>query len=175
MSEQSPAIAVVYNGDGFDIVQRGRWQKDADGYFVIGERYLIQEVGERSSNSHRHYFACVNEAWKNLPDDLLRLYPSAEHLRKHALIRTGFADIQDTIFGSKQDAERAAALIRPLDGYAIIETRGPVVTIYRAKSQRRRAMDKDEFQRSKDAVLDWISKLLGTNPEALSRNVMEAA
>ncbi len=46
---------------------------------------------------------------------------------------------------------------------------GATITEYRAKSQSLRAMGKQEFQASKDAVLGYISDLIGVKPSELEQ------
>lgn len=167
-------ILLVWEGDGFKPAS-AYWQSRADKHFVIGERYMMEEVHQRSQASHNHYFAAVEEAWRNLPEDLAQRFPTSEHLRKYALIRTGFCNEQHVVFMTRKDAERAAALIIPLDEFSVIDVRDTTVARYTAKSQRRRAMDKQEFQASKDAVLGLLSEMIGTSPKQLEHHAGMAA
>jgi hypothetical protein len=161
-----------WEGDCFKPILRHA--KECDRRYVIGEHYALDEVQERSSKSHAAYFAAVNTAWQNLPDELAEKWPTAEHLRKHALIRCGFYDKTSIQASSRAEALRLAAFIRPIDDYAIVTVNGSLVERYTAKSQSYRAMRKDEFQASKQAVLDWISSLVGTDAASLAKNA-EAA
>lgn len=147
-----------------------RWSKEADRAFVVGEVYRMEAVQERSAASHKHYFACLNEAWNNLPEDLASRFPSAEHLRKYALIRTGFAAERSIVCASPAEAERVAAFVKPMDEFAVVLICDAVVKVFTAESQSMRAMGKDRFQRSKDAVLEFISARVG-----VKRNELEAA
>lgn len=142
----------------------------ADKAFVVGERYMLAEHNERSSASHRHYFAAIKDVWDNLDDDAYERFPTPEHLRKHALIRCGFADSRSITCASKAEAMRVAAFVRPQDEYAITTIEGATVTVWTAKSQSSRAMGKEQFQQSKQAVLEWLSQLIGVSPETLERN-----
>ena len=137
--------------------------------------YRLAPYEERSTVSHSHYFACLNDAWANLPDEVAWQYPTAEKLRKTALIRTGYTDERSTVCASNAEALRIAAFIRPMDDYAIVTVKEAVVTIYTAKSQSYRAMGKQEFQKSKDAVIEWISNLIGVATDDLERNAGRAA
>jgi len=121
----------------------------------------------RSAVSHSHYFAAVNEAWRNLPEDMADDFPTSEHLRKWALVKSGFRDERSIACSSRAEALRIAAFVRPIDEFAIVVVREAVVTVYTAKSQSLRAMGKAEFQRSKDGVLDVLAKLIGTSTEDL--------
>lgn len=138
----------------------GRFAREADAQFVIGERYRLTVVEERSAKSHAHYFACVSDAWANLPEQYEGRWPSSEHLRKWALAKAGYCDERTIVAASKAEAIRLAAFIRPMDGYAIVTVSGLVVTVYTPRSQDLRSMDRKTFQESKDAVLGIIENLL---------------
>ncbi|HZH10599.1 MAG TPA: hypothetical protein VEZ24_09525 [Microvirga sp.] len=62
-----------------------------------------------------------------------------------------------------------------MDEYSVVVVRGPIVVVRKPKSQSRRAMGKEEFQQSKQAVLEIVSNMIGVQPEALTRNVGKAA
>jgi hypothetical protein len=138
--------------------------------FVEGRRYWLEETSERSWISHRHEFAWIEEAHTNLPDALVETFPSAEHLRKAALIATGWR--RETVIdcGSRAAAARVAAFARGEDEFARVVVRGSTVTVQKARSQRMHGLDrmlKAEFQQSKDDILNWIAELLDVAPERL--------
>ena len=138
--------------------------------YETSRRYWLDEVSERSWISHRHEFAWIAEAWSNLPEALMDTFPTPEHLRKAALIATGWH--RETIIdaGNAAAALRVAAYARGEDEFAHVVTRGPTVIVHKARSQRMHGldrMDKAEFQASKDAILGWISELIGVTPERL--------
>ena len=81
-----PPIPMRWEGD----VMRPRSARLADKHFVVGMTYRLVEHQERSTATHNHYFAAINEAWQSLPDHLMAEYPSPEHLRKKMLIRAGY-------------------------------------------------------------------------------------
>lgn len=154
-----------------------RWQSLADRHLVVGEEYYLAEHNDRSMNTHRHYFASVAEAWRNLPEHFagLPFTESAEHLRAYALIRTGYCDAHTIVCSSKAEASRMAAFIRPIDGFSIVDVKEATVTRYVAKSQSMKAMDKQEFQQSKAAVLDFLDDLIGVERGTTHRNAGSAA
>ena len=117
--------------------------------------------------SHDHFFASVQEAYNNLPEDLADDFASPEHLRKWALIKAGYRDERSIVASSKAEALRIAAFIRPMDEFSVVVVREATVTQLTAKSQSLRAMGKVEFQRSKDAVFDVLAKLIGTSVDDL--------
>lgn len=141
----------------------------ADRAFVIGEVYTLETVEQRSGPQHRFYFAALAEAWRNLPDALAEEYPDAETLRKKALIRTGYRDERSIVCASKAEARRIAAFIAPMDRYAIVAVSEAVVRVWTAKSQSMRAMGKQEFGESIEAVLAFCAGLIGVAPEDLRK------
>jgi len=135
--------------------------------FAIGEVVSLEPAEVRSSPSHRHFFACVREAWINLPEREAARFPTQEHLRKHALIKAGYCDERSIVCASSAQARRIAAFIRPLDDYAIVTVEGRVIIQFTAKSQSAAAMSKAQFQASKEAVLAILAEMIGVDPVAL--------
>lgn len=134
-----------------------------------GETVYVTIDRERSDASHRHEFAWLKQAWESLPESLAGepWAASPEHLRKYALIQCGYCDVREVVVADGDDAKRVMAFVRPLvDRYAIVAASGPVVRIYTARSQSRRAMGKADFQESKTRIMDWVAQLLGTTAEA---------
>lgn len=164
-----PPVAFAWEGDAFRPAGKF-WQNLADKHYVIGERYKLVPVAERSQRSHQHYFSCIADAHANMPERLLALHPSPEALRKHALIRTGWCDQHTFIADSVPEAKRLAKFLTPIDEFSLVMTAGRVVTRYVAKSQNYRTMNKADFQKSKDDVLDWIAKEIGVERKALEAN-----
>jgi len=155
--------------DGSAMVPPSRFAKQADQQFVIGETYTLAEVQDRSSASHRHYFALINDAWMNLPEAQGERFPSAESLRKYALVKAGYRDERSIVCASKAEAHRVASFIKPMDEYAIVFVFEATVTVYTAKSQSVRAMGKAEFQASKDAVIAVLAEMIDVAPAVLQR------
>jgi hypothetical protein len=147
----------------------------ADKEYVVGERYMLAPYEQRSTASHNHEFAWLHEAWLNLPERYAEQFPTSEHLRKYALIQAGYSDSHSLVCGSKAEALRVAAYIRPLDEFAVVTVNGPVVNRFVAKSQSRRAMGKEEFQRSKTRIMDVVAHMIGVPSETLAREAGRAA
>ncbi len=164
MTDTFPPLAVDWTGEAFVPVHPRR----ADKFLTVGERYTIVQHLQRSVATHNHEFAWLNEAWMNLPENMADRFPTAEHLRKWALIRAGYSDSHTITCKSKAEALRVAAFIRPIDEFALIITQGSTVTRYTAKSQSRRAMGAEDFQRSKEAIMDVVAKMIGVTTEELS-------
>ena len=138
-----------------------------------GETVTVSIERQRSGKSHRHQFAFVKEAWMNLPEHLSDMpwAETAEHLRKHALIATGFHQTYTLDCGSEASARRVKAALVSAEahahGYALGRVRGPVVQIWTPESQSYRAMGGDRFKASKAAILDWIAAQIGVTPDDL--------
>jgi hypothetical protein len=140
--------------------------------FVEGQKYWLEETSERSWVSHAHEFAWIAAAWDNLPEELMEKFPTPTHLRRAALIATGW--YRETLIeaGSKEAARRVAAYAKNEDEFSYVIVRGPTVFVRKAKSQRMHGldrMDKEQFQQSKDAILGWIAQLIGLAPDELMR------
>lgn len=162
-----------WTGDAWEILPGFRRRTDAD--FVVGEVAHLEVVERRSGKSHNHYFAAIADAWRSLPEDLAEQFATHEHLRKRALIATGWRDQTSIVASSKAEARRLAAFIRPIDEFSVVAVNECVVVRMTAKSQSLKAMGAKDFQASKTDVLDWISDLIGTTRDALVRNAGRAA
>ena len=162
-----PPILVEWDGDVF--VPRARFKRRCDEELTVHEIYRMEISEARSRQSHNHYFACIHDAWLNLPEDQADRFPSEEHLRKWALVKAGYRDERSVVCASKAEAQQVAAFIRPMDDHAVVVVRDAVVIAYTAKSQSVRAMGKKEFGESKKAVLDVLAQLLGTTADNLGK------
>ncbi len=156
-------LVFTWDGDAMQIAHFHR--AEADKQYVIGQRYRLVDIEERSQASHNHYFAAVHDVWSSLPDHLVEKFPTEEVLRKHALIMTGFFRERRFAMESPAAARRLAAALKPLDldeDYAIISVNDCVVIERRPLSQSKKGMpEKGQFNRSKQAVLEWIGDLIG--------------
>ncbi|NEU15067.1 hypothetical protein G3T14_23820 [Methylobacterium sp. BTF04] len=174
MTEAIPPLPWHWNGEAL-VPENRHWARRADALFVVGQVYLLVEHQDRSSNSHRHFFAEVKEAWKNLPEHLSEAYPTPDALRKFALIKAGFCDAHPFVCASRAEALRFAAYLKPVDTYAVVTVKEAVVTRYTAQSQSLKAMGKDDFQRSKSAVLEIVAEMVGVSSAELAENARRAA
>lgn len=163
------SMAFKWRGGAFHPVARFLGQ--ACETFVPDATYWLNVEAERTERSHDHQFAWVAEAWKSLPENLADDYPTAEHLRKRALVAAGYFDEQAIDAGNNTAALRVAQGIRsfPGESFSLVIVRGPFVIVRRPKSQSHRAMGGKVFQESKTAILGVIADLLGVEPEALNR------
>ena len=140
-----------------------------------GEVVLVSIERGRSTNSHKHQFAWIKDAWATLPEHLAAMpwAETPETLRKHALIATGFHQSYTLDCGAMATARRVKAALVAAEagkhGYALGRVVGPVVTVWTPESQSLRAMGATRFQESKTAILDWIAAQIGVEPEKLVR------
>lgn len=143
--------------------------------YKVGERYRLAVHEDRSPESHRHYFACINEVFKQLPEEIAAKVPTPEYLRKWALIRCGYRNELVIPCNSEDAAIKAVATVKVLDEYAIAHPDGTVLTIYTAESQNMKAMGRQRFNESKQAVLDLLAGLIGVSVDELGKNAGQAA
>lgn len=140
-----------------------RWMQQAASQWSLGEKKFIEAREERSAASHSHYFAELTALWENLPDGLAERFPSLDHLRRYALIRAGFRDERSFVCKSAAEARRFAAFLRPMDEFAVVGVHEAAIVVWTAKSQSLRAMGRQEFERSKASVLDFVAGLIGAD------------
>lgn len=140
-----------------------------------GEVVSVTIERARSEASHRHQFAWVKDAWLNLPESLRDMpwAETAETLRKHALIATGYHQTYTIDCGANATALRIKAALVAAEakghGYAVGRVRGSALTIWTPESQSYRAMGGERFKASKAAILDWIAAQIGVTAEELRR------
>jgi hypothetical protein len=167
-----PAVAFKWTDDG---VMKPLRPKVADALYVIGETYWLEQEQRRSEISHRHEFAWLREAWKNLPELIASEYATPEHLRKRALILAGYYDETIIDADTHRGAVNVAVAFRARDEFAWIVVRGEYVVVRTAKSQSRQAMKAGEFQESKTKIMDIIAGMIGVAPASLEANAGRAA
>lgn len=166
---------IIFEWDGDAMKPLPHFRRLADKQFVVHENYRMEVVQHRSMESHRHFFAALNEAWGNLPEAHAGRWPTPDHLRRWALVQAGYRNETTYVAVSKAEALRFSAFLRSLDEYAVVTVDGGMVHCCTAKSQSMREMSKKEFQESKTAVLEQIAKLIGVSTDELSSNSGRAA
>lgn len=164
---------MAFTWDGDAMVPRS--PRLADQAYAVDEVYVLVPHEDRSTAGHNHQFAWLKEAWTNLPENLADNFPTPEHLRKRALIEAGWYDETIVDAGSNVAALRVAAAFRQIDDFALVIVRGVHVIRRTAKSQSRRSMNKQEFQASKQAIIEIISSMIGVKPAALANQAGQAA
>lgn len=162
----APPIPTLWDGETFRPL--ANFLRIAREHYGEGEVVPMVRHEERSARTHNHYFACVGEAWKNLPEALAARYPTADHLRKFALVQTGHYEATVYPCQFKTEARRLQAALAANDDYAVIVVDGKTVTRLTAASQSLAAMGKEKFQKSKTDVLEYLAALIGVDPQKLS-------
>ncbi len=169
----APIAPLAFRWDGESMVPVSAVA--ADRQYAIGETYRLVPYEGRSHRSHNHYFAAVEEAWRNLPETLADQFPTPEHLRKYALIKAGYRDQTTIALATKEDAKRIARVVRGLDEFALVTVVGTIITVYTARSQSTRAMGAKTFQQSKNDVLDVLAGMIGVETDTLHWEAGQAA
>lgn len=151
-----------YAGDGEFKAASAYHARALDKHLVIGEVLIWEQVHPRSVKSHSHYFAVLEEAWLNLPETISMEFPTMHHLRTYCLIKAGYCTVTKVACATNRSAITLIASVAEMDSFAVCElTNNNVVTTYRAKSQSTREMGAEEFQKSKTAVLEIVSEMVG--------------
>jgi len=153
----------VYDDDGEPqaaMIPVSRHTERAIKIFVPNQVYVLTAIEERSYASHAHQFAWLHEKWRDLPEVLKTRFPTSEHLRKHALIMSGFRNERAYVCSSIAEARRMAAFLGNMEEHSIVSIRGDVVLYWTAQSQSYPAMGKAAFQRAKSAVLQYTDDLI---------------
>lgn len=154
------------------LVPKQRWLFDR--MFQPGGEYTIEIHEPRSNKSQSHYHAVLRNAWLTMPDNTKKRFVDPDHLRKWSLIQTGWAIERTVACESATTAHAVAATSAALDESAVIIVQGTIVTIATARSQKTTgpgSMNKEEFQKSKQDVLEYVAGLLGVDVSTLSSQV----
>jgi len=167
------AALVLFTWDGEAMQPGSRFAKVCDEKFTVGEVYRMEVNEARSGQSHRHYFASIQEMWENLPEDQCDRFPSPEHLRKYALCRAGYCTSHSIVLAEEADAKDTARAIREAAPFSVLTVKGNVVQIFAPASQSLKAMGKEEFQKSKDAVFDVLAKMIGVKQQSTGQMAEE--
>ena len=173
MTEKIRPIPFIWTGEV--MAPHPRFKGLCDRQFALNEQYVLVINEEASTASRGHYFASLRDAWLNLKEEEAKRFPTQDHLRRWCLIKAGFCDERSIVCDTPSDARRLAMMARSLDGYAVITQKENVVVVYTAKSQSAAAMSKEEFQTSKDAVLDIVSSMIGVNRGTLQKEAGKSA
>ena len=142
--------------------------KEADRRFVCDQIYwLVEAPDELSAKSMRHQFAVLKKAWENLSEADKEQFPTPQHLRKRALIEAGFYTESAIEVGDQATAGRLAVSLRRRDTFAVIFVRDGYLFERVAESQS--SMDRERFQKSKDAIFEIVANMIGVSVAELTR------
>jgi hypothetical protein len=157
----------VFSWTGEAMIPRLRFVEQCKESFIKGENYQLEIRELASAATRAHFFATISDMWLSLPEGMTGPWTkSPEHLRKWALCKAGYADEKIIACDTPKDAKQMALLARSYDEFSLIVVRQSSVHIAMPRSQSVPAMNKEEFQKSKVAVLDVISELIGTKEPA---------
>ena len=166
----SRPILCVFDGEAFRPANPYQARIATDQY---GEGEIIPLIRheQRSEASHNHEFAWLRDCWLSLPEQYA-MEPwaqSPKHLRKYALVRTGYCTTDTIAAGNNAAALRMAAFIRGREEYTLVSVEGSTVRVFTPESQAKAAMGKARFQESKTAIMDFIAGLIGVDPASIPR------
>ena len=165
----------VFTWSGTAMVPQARFLPLCAKQYAVGETYPLMPVEDRSMASHNQYFAAISDGWHNLPETVAVRWPSEEHLRKWCLVQCGFFEEKEFEFETAEKAKTFATFYRKVDDYARIFAHDKKVIIRFAKSQSMAAMGKEQFQKSKQAVLDLIESIVDVEKGTLEREAGQHA
>lgn len=121
---------------------------------------------EEASDAHRNWwFAVLDKAWRNLPDDLRRRFPDKDALRAHVLIKAGWCNSVEFVADSDDKVATVAASLRWTEPYAIVQRVGDVGFAYWPKSQK--GMSRTQFKDVTNRGVMVLAEMLGVDPVAL--------
>ena len=109
----------------------------------------------------KRFFAQIRDVHSNLRDEHRQRWPSAEIMRKHALINVGYCDSMQVAAGSKAAAPRIADAFKHMDRYCLVDVRDSVLTVFTARSMSRNSLRKPQFHEVAEAALHWIFQQTG--------------
>jgi hypothetical protein len=176
--------SITYHCAKEGMVPLARYAAEYARRYVLGKYYTLQEVTERSRESHNLYFKCVEVAWLNLPHGIAERFSTDARLgpdqfRKWCLIMVGLHDQTVEPFDTEEDARRMATIlatqIAKQEGFVVVsidEATRRVVTILVARTQKQKkndpnGMDKKDFEASKTAVLEYACSWIRMGVEEL--------
>lgn len=176
IERKKPAGPVVctWEGDAFRPLP-GRALDAARERYTFGERVALVPYDQRSRLSHDHFMVTVRAGWQNWPEDYPVAIANEDQLRKHALIRTGYYDESACAFASPEDAASYIAMMTRAVDYAEFSTLDTVVVVRIAKTQKKKLMGAQAFQKSKEDVLDFLSAAVGVDVTTLKAEGMRNA
>lgn len=172
----APGVRCVFRDGAFWPLESGGWAARARRFYGEGVEYLMEESPTPSTKTRSHFHATLAEVFKNLPAELAEQYPSIEHLRKRALIETGFCTHTVAVLDNVGQAVRVAGFLKNGTGaFNLVVRRDATVTLYVPLSERDIAKDKARYQDMKDKVLGWAAGLIGVKVDDLKKNTGAAA
>lgn len=148
----------------------GRFDRQQCNGLTFGTILEAEEVKPRSMAHHRFWFALLNDAWENLPDEWQARFPEPEALRKHLLIKAGWCDAREFVADSPEAAATVAAALRWSEPYSAVVVRDNVVFAYVARSQKLTAQNRKEFVAVTERAQHVLAGILGCDIAELMKS-----
>ncbi len=112
-------IRMRHQGGGHWTVTSSYWADVCDRDYRTDETCVAHIIEERSMKEHNLYFACLNEAWNNLPENIANRFPTVTHMRKIGLIECGYYNERMIVLPDHESAKNVATFVGD-DQYAVI-------------------------------------------------------
>lgn len=144
-----------------------RYRKSAYRMYHDDGEYPMGVIEARSRAAHSGYFAQLNEAYQNLPENIAVRWQTSEHFRKWLLIETGWFNEKEFTFegrSAEREAKRLATFIQTEDEHA----RVTISRIAPADDSREVALDKAVEAWTNNGALDLRQRLRMSIRAALS-------
>ncbi len=153
-----------------------RYRALAERQFRAGQTYVLEPHDPISHRERRFYHASIKDAWDNLSPEMQKHFPTADRLRKWALVQANWRIQNFITCESEASAARHAAFLIKADdhGEMFVDHRGDVVRVFKARTQKvgdpdDGYMTPEEWKRSKDDVLTILSGTLGVTKKQLEK------
>lgn len=167
------SVLARWNGETLEPLRRYTHECNRD--FVVGEVYEVEVVEPRRANYERAYFAQLKDAFVNLPEAYEGRWANPDEFRKYLLVKTGWCTEKRFVLPSAKIAQQVLAAFLGGDDTSIYELTGNVITKWTPRSQKRSAMNKQDFEQSSRAVLDAAAEIIGVESDQLRQHGGKAA
>ena len=159
--------------------------KEAAGIGHSSERQTCPTCGtplkhHRSDVAHRHFFAIINEAWKQWPESAQFQPEDAEHLRAYLLVKAKHCDRLDVRCRNSDAISLRMQIDALLRSYG--DGKPPLMHVYswgirvfRPRSISYAACDRKTFQAVSETVFEIIEDALGVKINDLKREARQQA
>lgn len=154
---------------GMAMVPVKRYENFAARQFVAGNTYRLGPSEVQSEASRGHFFICIHLAWENLPEDVTPRWRDETHMRRWILIEKGWYHESEFVVADRDTALQLATYIEARNRYARFAVIDNKLIVREAMSQSPKAMGKNNFERSKQDVLGFLTNLLGIDVTTLKK------
>ena len=144
-------------------------------HFERGEEYRLMVQEDRSVAFHKFFFAVLDTAFANLPEDLVARFPTKYKLRLWCLAYAGFSHDQTLTYRNEYEARLIYDYAVQREDDSHIQINGNEVQIFTPYSMSYASMHKEEFREAAEAIFDILSKMIGVDVTTLKKNADKAA